>query len=291
MARARNIKPGFFKNESLVELSYSTRLLFIGLWTLADREGRIEDRPKRIKMEIFPGDDVGIERGLTELHEAGFIHRYEANGGRYIEVCAFLKHQNPHYKEAASTIPKPEAYTHDDRQRNLGFNTQSKASKPEVRTGQTPDKPQASPADSLIPDSLIPDSLIPDSLQKKEQARLPRATRLPKDFVLSKEMGDWALSEQPTWDVEYTRKIGEMFRDYWVAVPGQRGLKLDWGGTWRNWVRKEGPRPSGAGGKGGAPWWSSEAGTLAKGKEMDLQPRAGEAMVDFRGRINAKMGE
>ena len=54
MARARNIKPAFFKNETLVELPVETRLLFIGLWTLADREGRLEDRPKRIKMEIYP---------------------------------------------------------------------------------------------------------------------------------------------------------------------------------------------------------------------------------------------
>ena len=44
MARARNIKPGFFKNELLVGLPYEYRLLFIGLWTIADRDGRFEDR-------------------------------------------------------------------------------------------------------------------------------------------------------------------------------------------------------------------------------------------------------
>ena len=52
MARARNIKPGFFTNDELVELPFATRLLFIGLWTIADREGRMVDRPKKIKMEI-----------------------------------------------------------------------------------------------------------------------------------------------------------------------------------------------------------------------------------------------
>ena len=50
MSRARNIKPAFFKNELLAELDAFDRLLFIGLWCLADREGRTEDRPKRIKM-------------------------------------------------------------------------------------------------------------------------------------------------------------------------------------------------------------------------------------------------
>ncbi|WP_461949107.1 hypothetical protein ACOKPE_14565 [Acinetobacter baumannii] len=49
MARSRNIKPSFFMNEDIIELPYEARLLFIGLWTLADREGRLENRPKKIK--------------------------------------------------------------------------------------------------------------------------------------------------------------------------------------------------------------------------------------------------
>jgi len=43
--RSRNIKPGFFMNELLPEIELLGRLLFIGLWLLADREGRLEDRP------------------------------------------------------------------------------------------------------------------------------------------------------------------------------------------------------------------------------------------------------
>lgn len=30
----------------------------------------------------------------------------------------------------------------------------------------------------------------------------------------------------------------DTFRDYWVAQPGQKGIKLDWAATWRNWVRR-----------------------------------------------------
>ena len=48
MARARNIKPGFFANDLLVDLPFEVRLLFIGLWTIADRAGRLCDRPKKI---------------------------------------------------------------------------------------------------------------------------------------------------------------------------------------------------------------------------------------------------
>src|SRR5690606_10081897 len=95
MARSRNIKPGFFMNEKLVELPFEARLMFIGLWTLADREGRLEDRPLRIKMSLFPADNVNTDELLQMLHDSGFIQRYEVDDQAYIEVTAFKKHQNP----------------------------------------------------------------------------------------------------------------------------------------------------------------------------------------------------
>ena len=106
MPRARNIKPAFFKNELLVELPIEARLLFIGLWTLADREGRLENRPKRIKMEIYPCDNFNIEELLRALHNKGFIQIY----GEYIQVVNFTKHQSPHVKETASIIPAPDQH-------------------------------------------------------------------------------------------------------------------------------------------------------------------------------------
>ena len=111
MARARNIKPGFFDNEILGELPALTRLLFIGLWCLADREGRLQDRPKRIKKELLGYDDVtadDVDAMLQQLNDNGFIQRYEIAGEQYIQVTNFLKHQNPHCKEQASVIPAPD---------------------------------------------------------------------------------------------------------------------------------------------------------------------------------------
>lgn len=106
MARARNIKPGFFTNDQLVELPFEVRLLFIGLWTLADKAGRLNDRPKKIKMELFPADNVDCDRALSMLAEHGFLCRYEVTGNRYIQIINWDKHQNPHIKEADSVIPE-----------------------------------------------------------------------------------------------------------------------------------------------------------------------------------------
>lgn len=101
------LSPGFFQNEILIELPPLTRLLFAGLWTISDREGRLEDRPKRIKIAILPADDHDVDTALTDLHHAGFITRYTTRDGNYIQINKFSKHQKPHIREAASEIPAP----------------------------------------------------------------------------------------------------------------------------------------------------------------------------------------
>lgn len=200
MARARNIKPSFFKNEDLVMLPFEIRLLFIGLWTLADREGRLEDRPKRIKMEVFPADDVDIEGGLSRLADDKFIHRYQVNELQCIQIVNFAKHQNPHHKEAASTIPESEAYP-------------SKApDKPEVSRKSS----GADPADSLIPDSLIPESLL----------------------VWSKEKGFDHPSLQAHWDyfTDYLRTNPDKRRQYRDLHAAFRNcVRSDWGNVRKTW--------------------------------------------------------
>lgn len=105
MARARNIKPGFFANENLAECEPLARLLFAGLWCLADREGRLEDRPKRIRAELLPYDSCDADELLNQLSKQGFITRYEVDSQKLIQVNGFTKHQMPHHKEVASTFP------------------------------------------------------------------------------------------------------------------------------------------------------------------------------------------
>ena len=192
MARARNIKPSFFINEDLVELPFETRLLFIGLWTLADREGYLEDKPKKIKMALLPADDVDVDWMLNSLQTEGFLVRYVANNRKCIYLPKFKKHQNPHHKESINDVPR---YNHeqdlDKPEINLGqaqdqADTGINASENQDyisdlnsitygSDGQSPrqalDKHQSSPADILIPDSL---NLIPDSLNLNTENRDPR---------------------------------------------------------------------------------------------------------------------
>lgn len=108
MARSRILKPGFYKNEELAQCTPHARLCFAGLWLLADREGRLEDRPLRIKAELFPYENLDLNVTLNELAEHGFIRRYVAKSERFIAVMTFGKHQSPHVKESQSTIPAPD---------------------------------------------------------------------------------------------------------------------------------------------------------------------------------------
>lgn len=115
MARARNIKPEFFKNRYLGKLSPYARLLFEGLWLLADREGRLEDEPEEIKLDTLPYDDVDVDELLNELTHPSdpkrqFIIRYEVGGERFIQIVNFKAHQNPHPKEKPSKIPPFEGF-------------------------------------------------------------------------------------------------------------------------------------------------------------------------------------
>lgn len=121
MARARIIKPEAFLDEDLAALSVHARLLFIGLWTLADREGRLEDRPARIKAQLLPWDDVDAAALLGELEApragstGGFILRYASSSGRkLIQIRNFGLHQNPHPRETPSQLEAPAVEVHGE---------------------------------------------------------------------------------------------------------------------------------------------------------------------------------
>ena len=103
--RARNLKPSFFTNEELASVEPLARILFEGLWCMADRRGRLEDRPLRIKVAVLPYDHCEIDELLQSLVKAGVIVRYIGNGNRYIQIINFEKHQFPHPREKESTIP------------------------------------------------------------------------------------------------------------------------------------------------------------------------------------------
>jgi len=126
MARIRSIKPEFFRSDQVAEVSPLARLMFIGLWTMADRRGRLEDRPKRIKIECLPYDKCDPDVLLGELAAAGLIERYSANGTDVVQITTFEKHQRITGSEAMgeSTLPEKPAGTTVETTETQAGNTQ-----------------------------------------------------------------------------------------------------------------------------------------------------------------------
>mgnify|MGYP000417393883 CR=1 FL=1 len=154
MSRSRNIKPGFFLNDALARLSPLTRIMFAGLWTVCDRTGRVLDRPARIKAEVLPYDDCDADAMLSDLARAGFIDRYVVDGVAVLHVLTWDKHQNPHIKEAASTLP-------------CKCEHQTSTVQEQCKNGKSIELSR------LIPDSgfLIPDSIVstPDGVSPRKR--------------------------------------------------------------------------------------------------------------------------
>ncbi len=113
MSRIRYLKPEFFEDEDLAEHDFWVRLLFAGLWNIADKEGRLPDRAKWIKAKIFPYDNIDIEKGLNKLSNGKthgkfpFLQRYEIENERYIQIINWHRHQKPHHTEKESSISPP----------------------------------------------------------------------------------------------------------------------------------------------------------------------------------------
>jgi len=80
---------------------------------------------------------------------------------------------------------------------------------------------------------------LPPALVKKVPAKVERGTRLPADWVLLPEWGEWALEQNPHWTADDVRREAEKFANYWHAKAGKDARKCDWLRTWKNWIYRE----------------------------------------------------
>lgn len=186
MARARNIKPQFFTNDELSELPPLARLLFIGLWTIADFKGCFEYKPKRLKVQLLPYDDCDIEQLVSALDKSRFISIYSVQGQTFGKVLNFNKHQNPHKNEKEKGSDIPDIYQNDAENVMFSENLEDIAI--------NHDQNGSDPADSLnlIPDSCSPITDTPVSVSPK--------------FVFKSELKKLGVSEEQASEFMQVRK-------------------------------------------------------------------------------------
>src|ERR1035438_2026582 len=120
MARIRTVKPEFFRDEELQQLendhpNQACMLVFCGLWTQADREGRFRWLPRTLKLDILPFIPFDMAVTMDLLESIGCLQKYTVSDKTYGQVTNWLRHQIPGRDEPPSELPGPEGtFTHYD---------------------------------------------------------------------------------------------------------------------------------------------------------------------------------
>lgn len=157
-----------------------------GMWCHADREGRLEDCPRQLKVMIFPYHNFDPEKALKKLASLKskgrpFILRYEHDGEHYIQILQWTKYQRIHNNERASTIPGPNG-------KLVIFKDKDKEKDKDKDKGQTPSCPSNSIPNNS--NSIDTDAQCPSISIEQEFIASWNATSLPKIALFSEQRRD-----------------------------------------------------------------------------------------------------
>lgn len=211
--RNRIIKEGFFRSYELAQLPPLARILFEGLWCMADKEGRLWDRPPQIKAECLPYDECDTDAFLQQLQDAGFILRYEAQDRKCIQILTFGKHQTLttwESKNTESNIPPSEVRQKSNSRTSKRSRAESK------RTEQNREEEIKSIVAPASPDATTD--------EKVSKSRTAQAVEI---FEYWKQQHN--RNNRTVFDSKRKRIVEERLKQYPVEFLKQaiRGIKLD----------------------------------------------------------------
>jgi hypothetical protein len=229
--RIRALKPEFWKSETVAKVSIPARLLFTGLWGLADSWGVLEDRPRRIRIELFPYDDLVAEQvvaWLDELVAARLVVRYQGGDGvALLWLPGLRRHQIASMpKEERKRPPKfplPTGVTPDDIDAGVASVSiikpdDSSVAQPPHRQGGATQSPQRVMGDGYTGDGRAG--------VREHTAAPPRAASPPLDA--SDPVARWPFERLEPW----ARALR--------AVPGLRHFDSENWPTWKTVVDRFG---------------------------------------------------
>jgi len=200
--RIRTLKPEFWSDEKLSLLDPLTRLVFLGLISMADDYGRLVDNVKLLDGQLFPNTDDSCRAPLELLARIGRIVRYRAASGQsVIQVMHWTRHQKVMHPGKAVLPPVDGAV--------LIQPTPPEALPPshpspggEAQAG-TEQVSCDSHATLMQPSSPIPSDLVTNDLVTNDQRPTHTARRTPRERVT----GPVLLAFGEAWTV-YPRRSG-----------------------------------------------------------------------------------
>lgn len=233
MARTRNLKPSFFTNDLLAECEPMARLLFAGLWTLADRDGRLEYRPRRIKGALFAYDSVDIEPLVEQLAARGFVRVYHAGGIDVLCIPTFGDHQRCHPDERSEGFPPPPA-------EGETFVFPGENAKP----GNPAREPGNLPATcACIPSSCIPSVLTPHSSVSPTGTKRSGSATTTDPIEWTAEAGWSGISDdhRQRWATAYPAadlRVELAKADEWLRANPTKAKRSRWGRFITTWLSR-----------------------------------------------------
>jgi len=202
--------------DSRLTLRELSVLAAIGIHT--DRNGWCYPSSERIG-QMLGIQGAMVRKSIARLAEAGYVHlvgRKRDDGGQTSNAIRILM-DAVHPAEAMRI--KLDA-THP----------------PATSEGTPPVPPEGTPP---VPPGGTRKIPLKDPIERKIKsicADAPKkGTRLPKDWQPDAALADFAAGRGFT-GAALAEEL-DRFRDYWASQPGQRGTKLDWPATFRNWLR------------------------------------------------------
>lgn len=110
MARRRMIDPTIWEDENFGKLNFAARVLFIGIVSNADDEGRLRASAPFLRSAVFVYDDIptGTVEGLIKKlnDQMPSVHFYKVGGNEYCHLTKWETYQNQRAeRRTASSLP------------------------------------------------------------------------------------------------------------------------------------------------------------------------------------------
>lgn len=241
MARMRSLKPEYFKDQDLAAdlpgpRGREARLLYPGLWCLADEWGRLRGDARSIKGELYAYDDDVTPKEVDEfidmLVDAGRAIRYQVGRSIYIYLPKLAKHQRLEPHKTPSRLPPPpddllEQYSLrfsqnlPDQSENFpdksaprqaassmehvaGSKAESPRAAQKIPANPPPTPPQAhEAAEIVIAATACPPYLAAETVLAIHRERKPRnLAALVQTLIKAGELGTWMRKAQAVLDAE-----------------------------------------------------------------------------------------
>lgn len=107
--RIRTLKPELWQDEAVGSLGPWERLLYVGLITMADDDGRLRAMPAAIAGHCFPYENPApsrIKKWLGSIEGASLIECYTVSTVPYVEIVGWLDHQKIDHAKPGG-LPSP----------------------------------------------------------------------------------------------------------------------------------------------------------------------------------------